>query len=198
MKKHGEELIYSGSWIIAVGTVIAALGVTQETMTGEEQGKELVAKGSAIEAFGNTFQALGNTALFLDEKRQSSIQTIIGCWLQAGGNSTIAIGTEIEIHESEDEGLRLNAIGSGVQSLGAAFQASGAAEAELSITRNLEVASENLTTLGALLESIGSIFLLSKKDLSGVRLSLIGSWIQVVASFLEVYTLTFATDSELK
>ena len=139
------------------------LGITQESMTKEEQGKELVAKGSAIEAFGNIIQALGNTALFLDEKRQSNIQTIIGCWLQAGGNSTIAIGTEIEIHQSEDEGLRLNAIGSGVQSLGAAFQASGAAEAELSITRSLEVASENLTTLGAYWNQLVVFFRYAKR-----------------------------------
>ncbi len=61
--------------------IIAAFGVTKETMNGDEQGKKLDAKGSPNEALGNTFQALENTALYLDEKSQSSIQTIIGCRL---------------------------------------------------------------------------------------------------------------------
>ncbi|QFF98444.1 hypothetical protein PB01_06165 [Psychrobacillus glaciei] len=196
MKKHGEELIFSGAWVIVIGTIISAIGQTKETTTGTPKGAKLVAQGNAIEAFGNSLQALGNTELFLEEKEPFRMDNIIGCWLQAGGNSTNTVATEIEIHSSEEEGLRLNAVGSGVQGLGAVYEAVGAVAGK-SPTKNLEATGNSLVALGAFLDAAGNISILNKLDISGETLELIGSWTQVIGACTELIALAIASNIEL-
>jgi hypothetical protein len=193
--KHGEELIYSGAWVILIGTVISALGLTSEATTESPMGANLFSQGNAIEAFGNSLQALGNTELFQEDKEQFRIDSIIGCWLQFGGNSTNTVATEIEINTSEEEGYRLNAVGSGVQALGAVYEAVGAAEG-ISPTKNLEATGNSLIALGAFLDAAGYVFLLKKLETLGERLALIGGWTQVLGASAEVIALTIASHIE--
>lgn len=194
--KHGEELIYSGAWVLLFGTIISALGITNEAITESQKGAKLVAQGNAIEAFGNSLQALGNTELFLEDKELFRIDSIIGCWLQAGGNSTNTVATEIEIHTSEEEGHRLNVVGSGIQGLGAVYEAVGAA-AGISHVKNLEVTGNSLIALGAFLDAASNVFLLKKLETTGEKLALIGGWTQVIGASVEVIALTIASNIEI-
>ncbi|WP_391208512.1 DUF6944 family repetitive protein [Psychrobacillus sp. L4] len=196
MKKHGEELIYAGAWVLVIGTTISALGQTKEIAVGNPNGAKWVAQGNAIQAIGNGLQGLGNIELFLEEKEPFQMDGIIGAWLQVGGNITDVVATDIEIHTSKEDGLRLNAVGSGVQGLGAVYEAVGAA-AGISPTKNLEVTGNSLFALGAFLDATGSVFVLNKMDTSGGSLSLIGSWVQVVGAYVEVIALTIASNINL-
>ncbi|MFF2752462.1 DUF6944 family repetitive protein [Psychrobacillus sp. NPDC058041] len=193
--KHGDELIYSGAWLILIGAIISALGVTREATTESLMGAKLVGQGNAIGAFGNTLQALGNTELFQEDKEQFRNDIIIGCWLQAAGNSTNTVATEIEINTSEEEGHRLNVVGSGVLGLGAAYEAVGAAEGN-SPTKNLEVTGNSLIALGAFLDAAGNVFLLKKLETLGDRLALIGGWTQVAGASVNVIAITSASNIE--
>ncbi|WP_313891322.1 DUF6944 family repetitive protein [Psychrobacillus sp.] len=128
MRIYGEELIYSGAWVVLIGTAIAAVGQTKVTTTESPKGSKLVAQGNMVEAFGNSLQALGNEKLFLEEREQFQINTITGAWLQTVGNITNTVATNIEMNISKEEGAGLNAVGSGIQGLGAIYEAMGAAE----------------------------------------------------------------------
>jgi len=193
VKKHGEELIYSGAWVIAIGTVIAAVGQTKETATGSLKGARLVTQGNVVGALGNSLQALGYTDLFMEDKEQFRVDDIIGAWLQTGGNSTIAVATEMKIHGSEEEGARINAVGSGVLGLGAVYEAIGAAEGN-SPTKNLEVTGNSLIALGAFLDSAGNISSLNKLEASAEILELIGIWVQVIGTFTNLIAIKTAMD----
>ncbi|WP_391121017.1 DUF6944 family repetitive protein [Psychrobacillus sp. L3] len=196
MKKHGEELIYAGAWVLVIGTTISALGQTKEIAMGNPNGSKWVAQGNAIQAIGNGLQGQGNIELFLEEKESFQMDNIIGAWLLVGGNITDIVATEIEIHTSKEVGLRLNALGSGFQGLGAAYEAVGAAEG-ISPTKNLEVTGNSLFALGAFLDAAGSVFVLNKMDTPGERLSLIGSWVQVVGACVEVFALSITSDTNI-
>lgn len=194
--KPGENLVISGAWIVGIGTVVSALGQTKQTVTNSEKGKDLVVKGNAIEALGNSLQAIGRTKLLEDGRDLHEVFSILGCWLQAGGNSTNSVGVDMQIRDSEEMGLRLNSLGSGVQSLGAVFEITGVAAARLSSTSSLEIVGTGLIALGSLLDSIGEIFILKKRKQSGKQLLLIGSWTQVVGAFTSVYTFSLETEKE--
>lgn len=197
MVTKGEDLLISGAWIVGVGTVVSALGQTKQSLTSNDMGKYLVLKGNAIESLGNSFQAIGRTKLSQADKEIPEVYAILGCWLQASGNATNAVGVEMQIEDSEQLGLRINSLGSGVHTLGAVFEALGAATAEFSLTMSLEIAGTGLIALGSLLDSIGEIFILNKMDLSGEQLLLIGSWTQVIGAFTSIYALSKETETAL-
>lgn len=184
MVDHGEELQISGAWIIGFGTIVAALGQTEQTLSGTGMGKDLIIKGNVLEAFGNSLQGIGREKLVQSRAEISEKYSIIGSWIQAGGNTANAVGLGIEQRISEDEGLRLNALGSGVQALGAGFETLGAVYSEASLSRTLDITGNSLFVSGALLESIGSIFIINTKKEIGENLLLVGSWIQVIGALI--------------
>jgi hypothetical protein len=195
--KPGEDLLISGAWIVGIGTVISALGQTKQSLTGSEMGKGLVVKGNDVEALGNSFQAIGRTKLIEAESDIHEVFSILGCWLQAGGNATNSVGVDMQIRDSEEMGLRINSLGSGVQSLGAVFEVTGVAAAELTLTSSLEILGTGLIAVGSLLDSIGEIFILKKRNQSGKQLLLLGSWTQVVGAFTSIYALSLETETVL-
>ncbi|RDW18752.1 hypothetical protein CWR48_10565 [Oceanobacillus arenosus] len=190
MVDYGEELQISGIWIIGLGAIVAALGHTEQTLTGTGLGKDFIIKGNVIEAIGNSLQAIGVEKEVQSKGEISEIYTIIGCWLEASGNATTAVGLADE-RIPEDEGIKLSALGSGVLSLGAAFETLGAVYSKDSLSRSLEIVGNSFIALGALLESIGSVFTLNTKKDIGEKLSLVGSWTQVLGGIILIYAFTF-------
>lgn len=81
---------------------------------------------------------------------------------------------------NEDEGLKIDSLGSGKQSLGSAFEAVGAYIANDSSFKSLSIAGNSLVSLGSFIESTGDIFLLQDKIKTGEQLLLIGSWVQLI------------------
>ncbi|MBV7509588.1 hypothetical protein KW850_31180 [Bacillus sp. sid0103] len=179
-----------GKWILGVGSLIDANGQTQQSLSGSDLGKDLIAKGNGIEAFGNSLQAIGRTKLLTPKRELSTIYTIIGAWLQATGNTTNAVGIDIELSGSEEEGTLVDTLGSGIQGLGAAFEAVGASLLEESDFRNLTILGGSFIALGSFLGSIGNIYVLNDKNVIGEQILLVGSWFQVLGSFLLIHAVT--------
>ncbi|MEH7483534.1 hypothetical protein V7157_21210 [Neobacillus drentensis] len=190
MDFQGEDLVIAGKWILGVGSLIDAIGQTQQSLSGSDQGKDLIAKGNGIEAFGNSLQAIGRTKLLTPKRELSQIYTILGAWLQAAGNTTNAVGVDIEIYGPEEEGTVIDTLGSGIQGLGAAFEAVGATLLEESDYRTLTIFGGGFISLGAFLGSIGNIYVLNKKNVLGEQILLVGSWFQVLGSFLLINAVT--------
>lgn len=196
VKQYGEELVYSGAWIVTIGAIISAVGQTNKTFTESQMGADLIAKGNAIEAFGNSLQAIGYTAVFSEERESYLLDVIFGAWLQAAGNVTNTVATNIEINTGDEGAIGLNAVGSGIQGLGATYEAVGAIQGH-SPVKSLEVTGNSLFALGAFLDAAGLLF--SKKNLNrtGDRLSFIGSWTQVIGGITVVIALKTASEINL-
>ncbi|MFJ8066349.1 DUF6944 family repetitive protein [Psychrobacillus sp. NPDC096426] len=196
MKQHGEELVYTAAWIVTIGTVITAIGQTSKTFTESLMGANLIAKGNAIEAFGNSLEAIGTTVLLSEEKESYLTDIIFGAWIQAVGNVTNTVTTNIEIATADEGAIGLNAVGSGIQGLGATYEAIGALEGH-SPFKSLEVTGLSILALGAFLDAVGLLFSMKNLNRAGDRLSFIGSWTQVIGAFTVVIALKTASDINL-
>lgn len=196
MSTNGKDLLITGAWILGIGSVIEAIGQTQQSLTGTDLGKDLIIKGNGIEAFGNTLQAIGRTKLFNpEEQQQSQIYSIFGAWLEAAGNTANSVGVSIELSGEEEEGTRIDTLGSGVQGTGAAFEAVGAYIAEDSEFRALAITGNSLISLGSFLVAIGNIVIENGKKEMGEQLLLIGGWIQTIGSFILINAITIEVES---
>ncbi len=184
-----EELIIAGAILLVVGTVIAAVGQTRESIYNEESGRVLVIQGNGVEAVANTLQAIGRTKQFEKERFQPDLYTIIGCWIQAAGNTTNAVATTLEIQGNEEEGTPLNALGSGVQSVGAGFEAVGLS-ARPTRRGRVEVLGNEFIAVGSAIESSGHISRINEQETTGKILLFVGSWAIVVGALLELYGFT--------
>ncbi|WP_342432723.1 hypothetical protein [Neobacillus sp. FSL H8-0543] len=194
MTIRGEDLLISGAWILGVGSLIDTIGQTQQTFTHSDQGKDLIIKGNGIEAFGNSLQAIGRTKLLKPERELSQIYTIFGAWLEAAGNTTNSVGVSIELNGAEEEGIKIDTLGSGVQGLGAAFEAVGASLGEDSSYRALAITGNSFISLGSFLGAIGNIYVSNEKSVIGEQILLVGSWIQVIGAFILVNAITLEVE----
>ncbi|MFS0782641.1 DUF6944 family repetitive protein [Bacillus sp. 1P06AnD] len=199
---NGEDLLYAGAWFLVAGTSITAAGETKVFLFQSEEGLPAVAIGNAVEAVGNAIQAIGREKLAAAKPYFPGRKiATAGCWLQAGGNvaNTVATNIEIEANEQEDEeaedaSYQLNALGSGVQAVGAAFESYGSAIEPLFVGQGLEVSGNALISLGSALDAIGNLFLLKDQDNQAGILLFLGAWIEVIGSAMELAAVTI-TDS---
>ncbi|MDM5360818.1 hypothetical protein [Peribacillus sp. ACCC06369] len=196
MITHGDDLLISGAWLLGLGTLVGAIGQTRQTLTGTNLGKDLVLKGNVIEAVGNSLQAIGRTKMLNSENERSETYFIFGGWLEAAGNTANAVGIDIQLSGSEEEGTRTDALGSGIQGLGAAFEAFGASLTEATFSRSLEIKGNGLIAAGSFLESIGNIFILNEKRRMGEQILLLGSWTQVIGAFILIDALSIGPEPE--
>ena len=196
MSTSGEDLLITGAWILGIGSVIEAIGQTQQSLTSSDLGKDLIIKGNGIEAFGNSLQAIGRTKLFNPNDQQlSQTYSIFGAWLEAAGNTGNSIGISIELSGEEEEGTIIDTLGSGVQGTGAAFAAFGAYSAEDSSFKSLSITGNSLISLGSFLVAIGNIFILQEQTETGEMILLVGGWIQVVGAFILIMAITIEVES---
>ncbi|MGE7762574.1 DUF6944 family repetitive protein [Peribacillus sp. NPDC097895] len=196
MTTHGDDLLISGAWLLGIGTLAGAIGQTRQTLTGTNLGKDLLLKGNVIEAVGNSLQAIGRTKMINPENELSESYFIFGAWLEAAGNTANAVGIDMQLNGSEDEGTRTDALGSGIQGLGAAFEAFGASLTEESFTRSLEIKGNALIAAGSFFESIGNIFILNEKKRMGEHILLLGSWAQVFGAFILIEAFSLGPEPE--
>lgn len=197
MRNAGEELIITGAWFLLFGTVTSAVGVTSKHHIGTNFGKKLFAKGNAIEAFGNSIQSVGREKLIKSERGNNEhlLTILLGSWIQAAGNATNTLATELEISGAIEQGERLNALGSVIQTIGASFEAKGARHEE-GVLVKFEVFGNELIAIGALIDGIGNVALLNDHDTIGEQLLFFGSWVQVLGSILIVLAVTNSIESE--
>ncbi|MGE7603471.1 DUF6944 family repetitive protein [Peribacillus sp. NPDC097675] len=196
MSTSGKDLLITGAWILGIGSVIEAIGQTQQSLTSSDLGKDLIVKGNGIEAFGNSLQAIGRTKLFNPEEQQlSQIYSIFGAWLEAAGNTGNSIGISIELSGEEEEGTIIDTLGSGVQGTGAAFEAFGGYIAEDSSFKSLNITGNSLISLGSFLVAIGNIFILQEQTDIGEMILLVGGWIQVIGAFVLIIAIMIEVES---
>ena len=196
MATYGEELLLTGALILAAGTITAAIGQTQQSFTESDEGKSLVLRGNVAEAFGNSLQAVARTKFEGNQTDASRTFSILGSWLEAGGNVGNAIGMNLELTVSEEEGMVVDALGSGIQGVGASFDALGASLTEEVQTKPLEISGNIFFALGAFLESIGNLYLLNGQVDTGEMIMFAGSWIQVMGALVLVTAFTIALETE--
>ncbi|MBY0149224.1 DUF6944 family repetitive protein [Neobacillus niacini] len=194
MTIRGEDLLISGTWLLVVGSLIDTIGQTQQTFTHSDLGKDLIIKGNGVEALGNTLQAIGRSKLLKSESQLSQLYTIFGNWLEAAGNTTNSVGVSLDIHGAEEEGIKIDTLGSAVQGLGAAFEAIGASLEEDSSFRNLAITGNSLISLGSFLGAIGNIYVINEKNVIGEQIILAGSWIQVIGAFILISAITLEVE----
>jgi hypothetical protein len=195
MTIRGEDLLISGTWLLVVGSLIDTIGQTQQTFTHSDLGKDLIIKGNGIEAIGNTLQAIGRSKLLNSERELSQLYTIVGNWLEGVGNTTNSVGVSIDMNGAEEEGIIIDTLGSGVQGLGAAFEAIGASLEEDSSYRTLAITGNSFISLGSFLGAIGNIYVINEKNVIGEHIILVGSWIQVIGSFILIHAITLEVES---
>ncbi|WP_433958756.1 DUF6944 family repetitive protein [Cytobacillus horneckiae] len=187
----GEYLVISGAIILAIGAIVEGMGQTESSFTGTDLGKDLVVKGNSVEAFGNTLQAVGRT-LLLEEKREvtpSELYTITGAWIEAAGNTGNALGISIELSGLEEEGILIDTLGSEVQGLGAGLEAYGAYISEDSNFRTLGILGNGLISFGSFTVAIGNIFIINNLIEKGELILFVGSWLQVIGSFILIFAI---------
>jgi hypothetical protein len=116
-----------------------------------------------------------------------------GLWCRGRGNNVFtACLTFITNHTKMMavlyllKGQTLNILGSGIQSVGAAIEASGHIEP---LEINIEALGYNTISFGSFLYAIGLFWGLKGSDKIGNYLLLVGSWIQVIGGILVVYGL---------
>ncbi|MGE7780561.1 DUF6944 family repetitive protein [Peribacillus sp. NPDC097264] len=197
MGTSGEDLLITGAWLLGIGTVVEAIGQTQQTLTGTDLGKDLIIKGNGIEAVGNSLQAIARTKLFNPEEYPlSQLYYIFGEWVEAAGNTANSVGISIELSGEEEEGLKIDTLGSGIQGLGAAFEAVAAYIAEESSFKSLDITGNSLVSLGSFLDAIGNLFILQDNREIGEMILLIGAWLQVIGAFILIRAVTMEVEAD--
>lgn len=182
MDTYAEELLIAGAVVVLAGTLSTAYGQTNFTVTTKENWKRFIIKGNVIEAFGNSLQAIARDKETV-QGEEGQTQGITGSWLQAGGNATNAVATSFELAGALTEGRKLNIFGSGIQSVGAALEANAIFEL---MENDLEGHGYSAISLGALLDSIGMLFVLKGSEQRGNHILMIACWIQVIGAILVV------------
>ncbi|PGS47957.1 hypothetical protein [Bacillus sp. AFS041924] len=189
MNDSVEDLLLIGGYFLLFGTLTSAVGVSSKKIVSEDFGKDLFAKGNAIEAFGNSIQAIGREKLYKKEEKQYELTIMVGAWIQAAGNITNTVATGLEREGLEEEGHKLNAVGSVIQAIGAQLETTGALVEGTQLAK-IEAYGSELIALGALIDGVGNVALLNDKIILGEQLLLVGSWVQVFGAILIVYALT--------
>lgn len=183
-----QSLEVVGAWVAAVGTVIAALGVTPAITDGagflnqgvfsdgegtEEQIERSKIRSENLSFIGNTFQGIGNALeaagepVFNLEKAGEELQT--------AGNTTILYS--IDSNFSEEKKTKLDITGNLLQAFGGVLAAIEELQ-EFQDDLYLDVIGNSLQAVGNSLQAVGGMFELEDKKEIGKAIIFSGSWIQ--------------------
>ncbi|MFE8697591.1 DUF6944 family repetitive protein [Cytobacillus sp. FJAT-53684] len=187
------ELLLTGTGFLVAGTFFSAVGATKVLVTREDDGLAFVVKGNTIEGIGNSLQAIAREKLVEDrEADEKELLAIIGCWFQAGGNAANAIANEMILKGVEEKaGLQLNALGSGIQTVGGSFEAFGVQDEGKGV-----VLGAALISLGSLLDAISNLYILREKEDKGNSIAVAGTYIEFAGALIAFAALTQLIQSE--
>ncbi|MFD2044893.1 DUF6944 family repetitive protein [Ornithinibacillus salinisoli] len=166
-----KELI--GSWLQAVGTVLAAVAASPTGIFDENYQHDLNLIGNTLQATGSALQATDQTSL-----------SSIGNEVQAIGNSTIVYG--LIIPTSEKTKTELNIKGNLLQALGG-----GIAFADETVESTINRIGNLLQAIGNSMQAIGNKMEWDQmnhpsndEDSVGASLNTIGNWIQAIGAVI--------------
>ncbi|WP_235973533.1 DUF6944 family repetitive protein [Peribacillus faecalis] len=180
----------TGAWLVAIGTIIYAIGSTPFPFINEERSRDLIIIGNALQAAGNVLEAEGQD--------EFSLETL-GNELQATGNVTVIAGLSLPL---DDDTMQKTVIaGTWIQALGG-FVAFGDELADTTNTDDIYLINGNLLqAIGNSLQAGSATDTLIREQLEETAendnaktgdqnritvapLYLVGVWIQTVGSVL--------------
>jgi hypothetical protein len=173
-----------GSWIQAMGTIIAAIGSTPANFIKSDL-------RNALDLWGNTLQATGN-ALQADGQVEISPETI-GNEIQSIGNVTVMSGLIIDFEE--EAGQKLIITGNLIQALGGLVLLADGFEDGTIASQSYYIIGNLLQSIGNSLQAIGGSYELEKNGIkykdrkeykNGQSLIVSGSWIQATGSVISL------------
>ncbi|WP_198158850.1 DUF6944 family repetitive protein [Robertmurraya korlensis] len=183
---EGEELLSFGSYLLVLGTLIAAIGETG--VYQEEINTKLIRDGNAVQAVGNTFQGIGRIKIGEKPEERMNVLGIVGCFVQAGGNTTNSLAANEEIESPSPAVTRINALGSTIQSMGAALEAAGVERKEERSLNDVEAFGNTLISIGAILDAIGILAAEEKRVQKRILLAT-GGWLEFLGAVIEAYVI---------
>jgi len=161
---------YIGSWLDAIGTVIAAIGSTPSKILSKKILEDLVFIGNAFQGIGSSLVADSPETLPNDR---------VGSALQSIGNLTVMQGL---LNTDEETGRVTNKSGNLLQALGAG--ASINYDGEITSINNF---GNGLQVLGNSLQAMALRDNVIETD-EGLVLDMVGSWVQAVGTVISAIT----------
>ncbi|URM31041.1 hypothetical protein LLY41_11340 [Cytobacillus firmus] len=191
MYLEGDDLLTIGAYFLVTGTFISAIG---ETMKPDESNvnKILIRDGNGVQAVGNSLQGFGRISL-AEGSEPANLYGIIGSFTQAGGNSINSVANNIEIQNPSVSVSGFNSLGSTIQSMGAALEASGVGNEENNMLRNLKTLGYSLISISAILDAIG-ILIEDETSIQKRVLLAAGGWLEFIGAVLGAYVILQAAE----
>lgn len=186
MDNLSKEIL--GSWIQAIGTVIAAIGSTPSNVISSDLLYDLDIWGNVLQATGNALQA--------DDQGKISPLVRIGNEVQSIGNVTVVAGLVIDFEQ--EPGQKLIITGNWLQALGALVLVGDELENETTADQSINIIGNLLQAIGNSLQALSGVYELEQvrnkykdfknleKHINSESLKVSGSWIQAVGSVISL------------
>ncbi|MGB7999492.1 MAG: hypothetical protein WCF60_05255 [Anaerobacillus sp.] len=160
-----------GSWIQAIGTILAAIGSTPI----KEINSSIL---DSLNLIGNVMQGTGN-ALIADTIDPPSLDKL-GNQIQAIGNSTVVTGILIDFDDKVKQLLDID--GNWLQALGGGVSLADALGGEPSASALYSIYGNFLQAVGNSLQAISGIKELNHEEATNINV--LGSWIQAIGAVI--------------
>lgn len=174
---------FTGAWIQAIGTIVAAVGDTPSETRPEEA-------TDSLGLWGNVLQATGN-GLIADTNEPGSLDQA-GNVIQAAGNSIIVGALILPINEDFEQTLTIK--GNLFQAVGGAVSFSEDVKADVNIASIYAFYGDLLQVIGNSMQALAGI-LDFEVDGHEERLNATGSWIQAIGAVLSALSETKSLES---
>ena len=184
MFSQTETLNITGAWLQSIGTAIVAIAET-EYVLNETPIDNLIIIGNSFQAAGNSLQGFAG----IIQQPASPPLSTVGSFTQASGNVTEIYSASLNIMNLNEQSQNYNILGSSLQSIGAALEASS--EIQQQDPYSLEITiGYSLQSLGAGLEAIGGIYVKKDKPKIGNYITAIGSYLQFIGATIAAIAIT--------
>jgi hypothetical protein len=191
MYLEGDELLTIGAYLLVAGTFISAVGETMDP-ADNSLNKRLIRDGNGVQAVGNSFLGFGRIHL-AEGNEEANLYGIIGSFTQAGGNSINTAASNVEFQNPTVSVSGFNALGSTIQSMGAALEAEGVEYGENIMLSNLEAFGYSFISLAAILDAAG-ILIEDEQSIQKRVLLAAGGWLEFIGAVIGAYALIKAAD----
>ena len=98
---EADDGLIAGAFLVLIGAILNAIGITQVLLTKSPRGAEGVIIGNGVASIGNVMQAVAKEELYFSKKLKGHHSGMIGSLTQAVGNA----GTAVVVSEGLDFGL---------------------------------------------------------------------------------------------
>lgn len=191
MYLEGDELLTIGAYLLVAGTFISAVGETMDP-ADNSLNKRLIRDGNGVQAVGNSFQGFGRIHL-AEGIEDTDLYGIIGSFTQAGGNSINTAASNSGLQNPSVSVSGFDALGSTIQSMGAALEARGVEYGENILLSNLEALGYSFISVATILDAIG-ILIEDEQCIKKRVLLAAGGWLEFIGAVIGAYALIKAAD----